>query len=92
MTVEQISAGKLIEPAGDDEDELPAKRSFVRHVRCSRSKRCELWSSERRVVGRPSYLIFAQYYSETGAGLRPERTFFNPPHQPLVDFAGEETY
>jgi hypothetical protein len=35
-------------------------------------------------------LIFAQYYSETGAGLRPERTFFNPPHQPLVDFAGEE--
>jgi len=48
------------------------------------------WSSERRVVGRPSYLIFAQYYSETGAGLRPECTFFNPPHQPLVDFAGEE--
>ena len=48
------------------------------------------WSSERRVVGRPSYLIFAQYYSETGAGLRPERTFFNPPHQLLVDFAGEE--
>src|SRR3984893_2011575 len=47
------------------------------------------WSSERRVVGRPSYLIFAQYYSETGAGLRPERTFFNPPHQPLVDLAGE---
>jgi hypothetical protein len=35
-------------------------------------------------------LIFAQYYSETGAGLRPERTFFNPPHQPLVDFAGDE--
>jgi len=42
VTVEQISAGKLIEPAGDDEDELPAKRSFVRHVRCSRSKRWEL--------------------------------------------------
>ena len=37
-----------------------------------------------------NYLIFAQYYSETGAGLRPERTFFNPPHQPLVDFAGEQ--
>jgi hypothetical protein len=35
-------------------------------------------------------LIFAQCYSETGAGLRPERTFFNPPQQPLVDFAGEE--
>jgi hypothetical protein len=35
-------------------------------------------------------LIFAQYYSETGAGLRPERTFFNPPHQPLVDWAGVE--
>src|SRR5438128_9628275 len=46
--------------------------------------------SERRVVGRPSYLVFAQCYSETGAGLRPERTFFNRPHQPLVDFAGAE--
>jgi hypothetical protein len=33
-------------------------------------------------------LIFAQYYSETGAGLRPERTFFDPPHQSLL--AGEE--
>ena len=37
-----------------------------------------------------SYRICAQYYSETGDGLRPERTFFNPPHQPLVDWAGEE--
>jgi hypothetical protein len=29
VTVEQISAGKLIEPARDDKDELSAKRSFV---------------------------------------------------------------
>jgi hypothetical protein len=42
VAVEQISAGKLIEPAGDDEDELSAKRSFVRRVRRSRSKRWEL--------------------------------------------------
>src|SRR3984893_1347204 len=40
VTVEQISAGKLIEPAGDDE--LSAKRSFVRRLRRSRSKRGEL--------------------------------------------------
>jgi hypothetical protein len=40
--------------------ELPAKRSFVRHSRCSRSKRWELGHPERRVLGRPSYLIFAQ--------------------------------
>jgi hypothetical protein len=42
VTVEEISASKLIEPAGDDEDELSATRSFVRSVGRSRSKRLEL--------------------------------------------------
>jgi len=32
----------LIEPAGDDEDELSATRSFVRSAGRSRSKRLEL--------------------------------------------------
>ena len=42
VTVEQVSAGNLIEPAGDDEDELSTKRSFVRRGRRSRSKRWSL--------------------------------------------------
>jgi hypothetical protein len=41
VTVEQISAGKLIERAGDDEDEFSAKLSFVGDVGRSRSKRWE---------------------------------------------------
>src|SRR5260370_8116885 len=62
VTVEQISAGKLIEPAGDDEDELSVKRSFVRRVRRSRSKRGEL--------GHPRS---ASYASQT-AGFSPRTT------------------
>ena len=42
VTVEQITAGNLIEPAGDDEDELSVKPSFVRRVRRARSKRWSL--------------------------------------------------
>jgi hypothetical protein len=41
VTVEQISAGKLIERAGDDEDEFSAKLSFAGGVGRSRSKRWE---------------------------------------------------
>ena len=57
VTVEQISAGNLIEPAGDDEDELSAKRSFVRRVSRSRSKR---WSLVIRAARRtpPKLLDF----------------------------------
>jgi hypothetical protein len=57
VTVEQISAGNLIEPAGDDEDKLSAKRSFIRRVRRSRSER---WSLVIRAARRrpPKLLDF----------------------------------
>jgi hypothetical protein len=57
VTVEQISAGNLIEPAGHDEDELSAKPSFVRRASRSRSKR---WSLVIRAARRrpPKLLDF----------------------------------